>query len=69
MFRSLLKHIQYEVYCGNDKVDMLCETFISDNTTAYESAYHIIYRRKKVLDICKPYVNQELKTMTREKVS
>ena len=67
MFRSLLEHIQYEIYCGIDNVDMLSWTFISDVTTAYDSAYPIISRRKKVLDICKPYVNQELKKMIKQK--
>ena len=56
MFRSLLEHIQYDVYCGLDNVDMWCGTFISDITTAYDSVYPIISKRKKVLGICKPYV-------------
>ena len=53
MFRSLLERFQYEVFCGIDSVDMLCETFLSD----------VVSRGKKVLDICKPYVNQEHKTL------
>ena len=34
MFRSILKHIQYDVYYGIDNVDMLCGTLISDFATA-----------------------------------
>ena len=46
---------------------MLCGTLISDVTTVYDSAYPIISERKKVLDIFKQYVNQELKTMIKQK--
>ena len=46
---------------------MLCETFISYISTAYESAYPIISKRKKVLDFCKSYVNQEFKTLIEQK--
>ena len=38
-------------------------TFISDLTIAYDSAYPIIFNRKKVFEICKPYVKLELKTI------
>lgn len=44
-FRSLLEHIQCEIYCGTDNVYMLCGTFISGVTTAYDSADPIISER------------------------
>ena len=47
LFRLLLDHIQYEICCGIDNVDMLCGSFISDVTTAYDSVYPIISKKKK----------------------
>ena len=37
MFRSLIEHIQYEVHCRIDNDEMLCGTFISCVTSAYDS--------------------------------
>ena len=61
-FRLLLEQIDFENYYEINDVEVLYNTFANDLNLAYNSAYPVVRRKKKVLDLGKPYINSELRS-------
>ena len=59
----MMEQINFENYNKINEVEILYNTLAYDLNLTYDSAYPIVRsRKKKVLDISKPYINFELKS-------
>ena len=57
-----MEQTNFEKFYEMNKVEILYNAFTNDLNMAFNSAYPIVRRKKKVLDVSKPYINSGLKS-------
>ena len=67
IFRAALERFSVDRYSRHVGVNNIYNAFIFDLTNAYNEAYPFIVKKKKRLDIDKPYITPEIKKLIKRK--
>ena len=65
VFRSLLAQTPFKSYNENDNVQDFRRQFVTDVNTSNETAYQVVSKRKKVLNIFEPFVSPVLNALNK----